>query len=269
MTSEQLQSAYDELLQEGHELAGGLTDLAQRATVYHHIFRESGGGHIFPLIAAHGALWGRGWFAFGLRLARGLVWQFPFSKRARQEKLAALDEFADAFRDINRRVCIDTYANFHFTRRFGDQPAASEIIPGALLNALNRIHASNDQGTPLTDAEKRDVFYSHFLYEQDTIVGSTVTSACAKLNWPLVKAIALRPVVSFAYLQKRIWFRDFSSRDERIKNGLRAFDMAAQVGWERVESALDDYGVQPTSILSLGGEASPTFWGMPNTPRLA
>ncbi len=49
-----LKTAHDDLRAEAVTLAGGLTDLSQRATVYHHIYRASGGNHVFPLIAAHG-----------------------------------------------------------------------------------------------------------------------------------------------------------------------------------------------------------------------
>lgn len=82
-TVEQLQSEYDDLQAQATRLAGGLTDLAQRATVYHHIFEASGRNHIFPLIAAHGALWARGYFAFGMRLGAVLAWQFPLSAAKR------------------------------------------------------------------------------------------------------------------------------------------------------------------------------------------
>src|SRR5262245_6659400 len=117
----ELQRAYDSLVEEATRLAGGLTDLAQRATVYHHLFEHSGGSHIFPLIAAHGALWARGYFSFGMKLARVLSWQFPLSADTRRRKLHSVNAFADVFRDINRRVCVDTYASYHFTARFGDQ----------------------------------------------------------------------------------------------------------------------------------------------------
>jgi hypothetical protein len=53
---DELAREYEALTREGTRLAGGLCDLAQRATVYHHLFRASGGNHAFPLIAAHGAL---------------------------------------------------------------------------------------------------------------------------------------------------------------------------------------------------------------------
>src|ERR1700720_4382664 len=117
-----LEHAYKAIESEATRLAGGLTDLAQRATVYHHIYEHSGGNHAFPLIAAHGALWARGYFRFGMRL--GWLWSLvdlasPLRRRQRLAKLAA---FADAFRDINRRVCIETYTSYHFTARFGTHP---------------------------------------------------------------------------------------------------------------------------------------------------
>jgi hypothetical protein len=97
---------------EATKLAGGLLDLAQRASVYRHLFLASGRNHAFPLIAAHGALWAGGYFPFGMKLGRLLSWQYALRPTRRRELLAQLHEFADVFRDVNRRVCIDTYKNF-------------------------------------------------------------------------------------------------------------------------------------------------------------
>ncbi len=69
---EHLAAAYERWHDEAERLAGGLHDLAQRSTVYHHLFAASGRNHVFPLIAAHGALWARGYFRFGMRLGAWL-----------------------------------------------------------------------------------------------------------------------------------------------------------------------------------------------------
>ena len=245
MSTDELQAEYERLREDGTRLAGGLTDLAQRATVYHSVYRESGGSHVFPLIAAHGALWAGGWFRFGFRLAGGLAWQHAGSAAKRRHKMEALGEFADAFREINRRVCVDTYANFHFASQFGTEPEASTILPAPLLQAVNRVHTARICDCPLTDAQKRDIFQAHFLYEQEHIVGPIIERAAEQFDWPLLKVIAMRPVVSFAYLPRPMWFRNFASRDERIANGLKAFDAAAQAGWPRVETSLRKYGMLP------------------------
>lgn len=245
MTTADMQPVYDGLRRDATRLAGGLTELSQRATVYHHIFRESSGNHAFPLIAAHGALWARGWFQFGFTLGRLLAWPSAFDRELRQRRLALLDDFANAFRDINRRVCIDVYTNFYFTRQYGEQAEAAQFIPAPLLDALRRVHAARRCGRALTDAERRDVFLAHFLQEQEFIVGPAIASAMAKFDWPLVRAIAVRPVIRFAYFPRSIWFRNFASRDERIQKGLLAFDTAAKLGWQNVEASLRKYDVLP------------------------
>ena len=243
LTLDDLRAAFEKLQSDGLRLAGGLNDLSQRATVYHHVFRESGGNHIFPLIAAHGALWARSWFSFGIKLGKVLSWQYALDAQTRRGKLAQLVEFANVFRDINRRVCIDVYANFHFTKRFGDHPDAAEIVPTDLLNALNRIHTANRSGVELTDDERREVFVAHFLSEQKHIVGPAIEKAIADFNWPLLRALALRPVVRFAYFRRTFLFRNFANREERIARGLLAFNVDADVGWDNVERALRSYDV--------------------------
>ena len=80
----ELRAFHQTLHDESERLAGALPDLERRATVYHHLYRESGGNHAFPVIAAHGALWAGGYFRFGLRLGAALSWQFAFDPAERQ-----------------------------------------------------------------------------------------------------------------------------------------------------------------------------------------
>lgn len=251
---DELRAAFEELKSDGLRLAGGLTDLSQRATVYHHIFRESGGNHIFPLIAAHGALWARGWFNIGSKLGRVLSWQYAFNGETRRRQLAKLEEFANTFRDINRQVCVDVYANFHFTKRFGNHPDAAKFVPTDLLQALNRIHEANRTGAELSDDEKREVFTAHFLSEQEHIVGPTIKKAVAEFDWPVLRTLALRPIIRFAYFPRPFLFRNFANTDERISKGLLAFNTAADVGWSNVEQALRSYDVLPERFFAMPTE---------------
>jgi hypothetical protein len=253
MTEERvLREAYEALVEEGTRLAGGLRDLVQRETVYHYLFEDSGGNHAFPLIAAHGALWAGGYFRLGRGLGSLLAWQRPFSPRWRRDRLRALDLFADAFRDVNRRVCVDTYASYHFTKRFGDRPAAERFVRPALLDALRTLHAARAENRELPDAGKRRVFESHFLDEQAREVGPALDAAVAALDWPLARAIALRPRIRFAYFPPEVafWFRNFADREERIEKGLRAFDTAATVGWCHVEASLRGYDLLPRAFFA-------------------
>lgn len=252
MTDFALKNAYHDLKAEATTLAGGLTDLSQRATVYHHIYRQSGGNHVFPLIAAHGALWAGGYFRFGLQLGKCLSWQYGINPRLRRQRLEQLDQFADAFRNVNRQVCVDTYMSFHLTARFGDHPEIAEYVPSNLLAAYRMLHAARTENQSLTDAERKTIFEAHFRHEQQTIVGETVQAAVANFDWPLVRFLALRPPVRFAYFSqgRRLWFRNFSDQSERIANGFAAFDMGAKVGWNRVEEALADYRTLPTAFFA-------------------
>src|SRR3712207_998489 len=85
----------------GTLMAGGIHDLAQRAGVYHHLFAQSGRNHVFPLLAAHGALWARGHFRKGMHLGAALSLTRLASPRRRRALMDKLAAFADEFRDIN------------------------------------------------------------------------------------------------------------------------------------------------------------------------
>ncbi len=249
-TLDDVRGAWERWIDEATRLAGGLGDLAQRAAVYHSLFQQSGRNHVFPAIAAHGALWAGRHFRFGARLGRVLAWESPFSKSARLRRRKSLERFADAFRDVNRRVCIETYASYHFVGEYGDDPLASAFVPPDHLSALRRVHAARRAGVELPDTEKRHVYETHFRGEQATVVGPMLEEACERFDWPLLKWLALRPTVRFAYLPKSepIRFRDFASSEERIRNGLRAFDLAAHVGWDRVTTSLREYETLPEAV---------------------
>jgi hypothetical protein len=257
MSRDALQSHYARLQREATLLAGGLTDLSQRAAVYRHLFLASGGNHAFPLIAAHGALWAGGYFRFGMRLGRMFAWQYVGRPAHRELQMQRLAAFADAFRDVNRRVCIDTYVNFYFSERYGHHPDAAELVPPVLLDAVNRLHAARRTGRTLSDPEKQAIFEAHFRHEQAHVVGPALEDAVAVFDWPLVRAIALRPPVRFAYFSAggRLWFRNFASRDERIEKGLAAFRLAARAGWSSVDAALRHYHVLPDAFF-----AAPANW---------
>jgi len=252
ISADALREKFDEIQCRAVRLAGGLEDLAQRAAVYHHVYKHSSGNHVFPLIAAHGALWARGYFRFGLQLGGWLSWPCALSTGRRIELVEQLRDFANAFRDINRRVCIDTYTSFHFTAQFGNASIASELVAPAQLEALNRMHHATRHGQLLSDLQKREIFETFFRNEQEKIVGPGIAAAVSAFDWPLVKSIALRPWIRFAYFPRRksIWFGNFSSQEERVANGLRAFEFAAGVGWHCVEDALRNYAVLPEEFFA-------------------
>jgi hypothetical protein len=255
-----VEKAYETLQAEATLLAGGLTDVAQRATVYRHMYRFSGGNHVFPLIAAHGALWSRGYLQLARRLAELLSWQYALSPLRRRQQLERLTTFENVLRDINRRVCVDTYVNLHLTARF-DPQQLSHLVAAPLLRAMAQVHEARRGGQPLADWQKRLVFEAHFRNEQEHVVGPALVDAISELEWPLVRALALRPPIRFAYFgpHRRLAFRNFADRNERIAHGLRAYEIAAAVGWQQVESSLADYAVLPAESFTRPDEAFVTM----------
>ena len=248
---------YAALRAEATLLAGGLSNLAQRAAVYHHLFQHSRGNHVFPLLAAHGALWARGYFQRGLWLGTVLSLQHAGARGLRRQRMAALGAFADAFRDINRRVCVETYAIYYASDRPDLLRAGASGIAPELLELMARCHAARRVGRSLSPSERRSLFAAFFLWEQDNVVGPAVDAAVAAFDWPCLRRLALTPTVRFSYLPRRagLSFRNFADKAERIERGFQAFDRGAALGWDRVEGALGAYGVMPSRFL-----AAPAEW---------
>lgn len=235
---------YDLLRLKGYKLAGGLSDLAQRASVYHHMYQDSGGRNVFPLIAAHGALWASGYFKKGMIAGRLLSIQFLPDTAKRKEALQALDEFACKFRDINRKVCAEAYALYHYTKHHSSLPAGLnyEFKP-RLLALLSNCHRSRT-----FDREEREqLFYEFFSWEQENIVAPDVEKAYDAFCWKSVKTLALQPNIKFSYFGKKnnLKFHNFYSKDERVKMGLQAYIRAEDVGLQFVEESLRFYKILP------------------------
>ena len=59
MVAGTLATAHAAARSEAESLAGTLADMPRRAIAHHALYRRSGHGLAFPLMAAHGALWGK------------------------------------------------------------------------------------------------------------------------------------------------------------------------------------------------------------------
>ena len=218
-------------------LAGDPGDLMQRASAYLRLYAQSDGNNVFPLIAAHGAFWARGYFRMGERAGAVLSLGRP---SLRTERRAALERFAATFKEINRRVCVEASTCYHLTELHADAEALAAFYPRGLIDALHACHAARRQGVQMSDAEKRNLFEQFFRWEQEAVVGAVVSEAFAALDWPLVAQAAMRPAIRFEYFPRlrRLWFTAFDSADQRIEKGLQAFDIAARVGWAQVRESI-------------------------------
>ena len=245
MTLNELQSRYGELQREATTLAGDLEDIPRRAVVLNSLYFDSGRNHVFSHIASHGALWAYRYFEVGGQLGRLIANRYFYSGTEKAYRLGILNDFAEGFRKVNRQVCIDTYANYHFTKQYGDEADASQIIPPTLLDALNRIHSASRAGRELSAPEKRLVFEQSFRCEQEVTVAPGVKTAVEGFQCRIMKALCMKPLVRFAYFPawRFLWFHDFSNQSERIEKGLIVYDLAAKAGWPNVEASLRRYGL--------------------------
>lgn len=236
-------ASYAALRKEGDLLAGELGDVNRRAWVYHQMYLDSGKRSVFPLIAAHGALWAVGYFRQGRLGGLLLSLRYLLTPGVRRAKLAALEQFADRFRDINRRVCAESYALYHYTKRHGGDAFIRGVIGDGFADCLCACHASNRDNTPYGRAMREKLFLHFFNWEQEHIVGPAVTDAFDAFDWEIVKQLARRTRLAFSYFGKEfgVKFVNFASTEERIMRGLQVYRRAEDVGLDQVENALSHY----------------------------
>ncbi len=245
MDGPDLQARYAELQAEATLLAGDLLDIPRRVVILNRLYFDSGRNHTFSLLAAHGALWAYGYFEAGGSLGRFIARRYYYDPTERAYRLGLLREFAEAFRQVNRKVCIDSYANYEFTKRYGHLPGAEAVVTAPLLDALNRVHDASGRQRALSAAERRVVFEQSFHCEQEITVAPGVRDAVQGFQCRILRFLCLHPIVRFAYFPRfqALLFRDFADKNDRIAKGMRAFDLAERVGWSHVSRALQEYGV--------------------------
>jgi hypothetical protein len=242
-----LAAAYDELKGEAARLAGGPGDMPQRVALLHSIFVDSGRNHAFPEVALHGALWAYGFYERRGAVSRMITYRYFYDREERARRAYMLFVFSQGFKEANRSVFMDTYANYYFTKRHGEAPGAEEVVAPALLDALNRVHHAARSSRVLSAAERRTVFETALLFEQETTVGPKVKEEVSKVDCPILTRIVLQPIVRFTYFPRltALRFHDFSNTDERIEKAVRSYELAERAGWPHVSECIRFHGVLP------------------------
>ena len=231
----ELVAAHARFVRVATDLAGSTRDAHKRAVVYFSIYEDSGGNFMFPMIASHGSLWG---VRHTVQLERWLGALQPYSRTRVHTWLGALDQV----RDLNRRVFIEIYSTFYFTRFYGRHPRAGELIKPGLLTLYNEVHAAVARGERLSLSERRQIYYTVFVHEQHDIVDPGIHAAAATCPSLLVLLFKhVRPRFAYFPEGKRLHFSDFTSVDQRNREGLKAMDWAEEVGADRVLQAMGEY----------------------------
>jgi len=230
----------DVIHNDGLRLAGRRDDMQQRAVVYHHLYLVSGGNFVFPLIAAHGALWAKWYLVAAHFAARVLSFLDITSALTRRERFAQYRAYVNAFKDINRSVMVESYTVFHASRLFGDKVLSDWDMPEHLIEQMMACHAATAAGENLSDTALRQFYEDFFRWEQIKVVGPVVDDALAAFQWRLMRWFCLRPWVWFSYFRfgRSMNFRNFADPEERTQKGLIAFDRAASTGWKKIEANL-------------------------------
>ncbi len=234
---DQLREAWDTLHAEAERLSGTSTSKEQRAAVYYRVYEDSEGNFMFPLVATHGSLWG---VTHTQRIERWLRrTMLPLSRHGRVQRWI---DALDMVRDINRRVFVEIYTTFYFTREHGRHALAAEFVKPDILEPYNRVHDAIMSGRPLTRSERRDVYYTVFVHEQDDIVDPGIHEAMALVEPWFVGALrVVKPRFRYFPRRERLHFTDFTDVEQRNREGLRALAFAEEVGPERVREAMSEY----------------------------
>jgi hypothetical protein len=240
----ELDDDYASIHETAVDLAGAPGDITQRAQVLLEIFEDSGRNDPFPAVALHGALWARGFFPSRATLAALSFLLHPAHTDHAVLQFAELDQFETSFKMANRQVFIDTYTNYYFSKIHGDEEDAVRFIQADLLAALNKVHHAVDNDEPLSIDERREVFETCLLNEQEKTVGPTVLAAVAQFHNQFLLSFALQPFVHFKYFPSTeiFHFQNFSDVNERILYAKKAYEIAETVGWDAVVDAIDAYG---------------------------
>ena len=240
-----LENQYQIMRREATVLAGEPSDIPQRAALLHEIFLDSCGNHGFAEVATHGALWGFRFFETTGTLGRLISYRYFYDSKEMKYRHGLLQTFADGFKTANRSVFIDTYSNYYFTKKFGEEKEAEEFFKPDLLEALRQIHRAAKTKKQIELGARRKLFQTTLQWEQETTVAPKVKEEISRFDCPILRNLVLKPVVRFKYFPrfKIFWFKNFSNTDERIRKAHESFEVAEKAGWEKVFSSMKSYEV--------------------------
>ena len=206
-------------------------------------------------MALHGALWAYAFYERRGTVSRTISYRYFYDRDERARRSYMLFEFSQGFKEANRSVFVDTFANYVFTKRHGERPGAEAMLAPELLEALNRVHHAARAGRRLPPAERAHVFEQALLFEQERTVGPKVREEVAKFDCPILTAIVLRPIVRFTYFPRTTYlvFRNFGDTEERIEKAVRSYDLAERAGWGRVGDMIRLQGVLPPRFFGDSG----------------
>lgn len=233
-------SALDPLRRAAAVSTGAPDAFEHRARGYRTMYGQSRGNDVFPLIAAFGALWARGYLRRAMQ-AGGTLAAFDLDRDARAARWQRLNDFADAFRHLHQRVFAETAMLQRLVREPALALLAARTLPADLLVALRIADEAAHDRAATCETERQALFDALFRWEQEQAVGTRVVDAFAAIDWPLVTAVARRPVVRLGYFPGAtvLRFADFAKVEERIAQGRRAYAIAAEAGWAGVALSLD------------------------------
>jgi hypothetical protein len=240
-----------EFLALGQGLAGSPSSIGQRVVVHYSVYRDSRRNLTYPVLALHGAGWAHGYFDFLVSLLPFYAsLRFPFSWQKRDDFKKKMSVAMTGFKVANQRVLRDTFANYHFTKQYGTTPGADKILAPTLIATLNQLHAATAAREPLTDLAKSAIYSECFQWEQHNSVWPMVEKAIKNVNDPIVKAIAFRPIVHFAFFPPLtfLFFHNFTDTNERIAQGWKAYGIAEDVGWAVTERAIGKFNFVPLDM---------------------
>lgn len=240
-----LQLEWEKIRAEAAEKAGEPGDIPQRAQELHKIFLDSGKNHTFPEVALHGALWAYGYFESKGKLGQIIQWRYFYNAKERGYRMGLLSHFAEIFKTANRKVFIDTYSNYFFSKRFGRIAGVEAFIPAELLSTLNEMHEAREKGLTLSIADREKVYVSSLKFEQERSVSPILQEAFENFSCPILTWLCMKPVVRFRYFPKTriFWFKDFANQPERINRAIESLRIAEAAGWDKVASSMHTYGV--------------------------
>ena len=164
-------------------LAGRGGDHAQRAVVLHHLFDHSRGNHLWALAEARRSLRvGAGLVALERRLDR-----WGWLSGSRDQAQAALEEFAQALGEVQRRRTIFAYRAYRVMSSLALRDEAEASLDPSLLELLGQCHAARRSGEAMA-AEVRDELAAL----SETFAAQAVDRKSLERAWAAIEATGLR-----------------------------------------------------------------------------
>ncbi len=227
------------------EMAGEPDDFVLRAVHMTGVAMDTQMQNLFPAIWASASLKIGPWFILPKGILSSVLPLFSWGLQPFQEGKQKLHDLSQQLCETNREIFTQLMTRYYFLKTCGKHPEAWRHLDHDQPHALNALYQrlfdqKSLEKQPLSPEEKQFLYEADLALEQKTVVEPRIQRIIQALDWPFIQKLLKKPKIQLPFFpgHKRIRFHNFFDLADRMRWGMKAFDLARQVSVEQIQKRI-------------------------------